>query len=160
MIDFTSRRPRPNVTVEAHTQVAEVLDRFILSNKQIYSAWPVVRPVCRLYIIYTSNSRDFHLKTATGFVIKLAGVKFIISALEPLLGDYESTKGRELLQGCIKVPLKKNKSILRPVALASFGNIDLERHIRSILDEGVGYDKETKAWNHQQLVEHITDRFS
>ena len=46
------------------------------------------------------------------------------------------------------MPIKKTRTVLRPIALASFGNIDLERHIRESLSDGVGYNNENNCWNH------------
>jgi hypothetical protein len=100
------------LNLNAQTLYSNEMDRWILNNKVVFERWQLTRGICRIYVIFMAG-KEYQIKAATGFVIKLADRKFVISCLSVYLMDYENELGKKLILGG------------KPLVLASFGNIDL-----------------------------------
>jgi hypothetical protein len=66
------------------------MDRWVLNNKVVFERWQMTRAVCRIYSIFISE-KEYQIKASTGFVIKLADKKFVLSCLNVYICEKEDS---------------------------------------------------------------------
>ena len=114
--------PDPLNPLNSQTLYCNELDRWILNNKVVMERWQLSRGICKIYAIFTYQNR-YRLQCSTGFVIKIAGQKFIASCLNVCLVSEDAPNYKKFIeQG-------------RPLILCSFGNVDLTQEIHTFMAE-------------------------
>ena len=127
----------------------------------MFGDWQLSRGIGRVYVIWTGDKPGkWELRVGTGFVLKVAGRKVIVTSLALLRGDTSSKEGRKLVEGGVSV-LVKRREVRRPLCLVGFGNMDLERHVREYMRTAPKKDAEQGGgYNHDAIVAELTAKFA